>query len=93
MPQDTPEGALLQEGQSPAERQHHSYVFLHPCAGSGIGFMTKMGLRWGYKRQLQLAAETVGEGSLCTPQTIYWTASRFMPRIIVTEPEDFPEPL
>jgi hypothetical protein len=55
--------------------------------------MTKMGLGWGYKRQLHLAVETVGEGALCTPQTIHWTASRFMPRIIMTEPEDFPDPL
>jgi hypothetical protein len=55
--------------------------------------MTKLGLGWGYKRQLHLAAETVREGTLCTPQTIYWTTSRFMPRIIMTEPEDFPDPL
>jgi hypothetical protein len=55
--------------------------------------MTKLGLGWGYKRQLHLAAETVREGTLCTPQTIHWTTSRFMPRIIMTEPEDFPDPL
>jgi hypothetical protein len=50
-------------------------------------------LRWAYKWQLNLAAETVGKGVLCSPQAIHWAASLSMPSIIMTEPEDFPGPV
>jgi hypothetical protein len=47
-------------------------------------------LRWAYKWQLNLAAETVSEDAFSSPQAIHWAASRSMPSIIMAEPEDFP---
>ena len=49
-------------------------------------------LLWRFKWQLRLAGETIGEGALCTPQSIHWATSLSMTGICMTEPEDFPGP-